>query len=97
MRLLMDERVEYEVIMSGIMKKNDCFYWKAPCTFIKQPEDFEPKYGGGVFCKNELINITTHKHNNHNKVKISTHLEGDIKKDEGMNIRKYERAKHFKL
>jgi len=41
MRMLRDERFEYESLMSGIMKNNDCFYWKAPCTFIKPPEDFE--------------------------------------------------------
>jgi len=41
MRKLMDERFEYDSIMSGIMKRNDCFNYKAPCTFIKPPEDFE--------------------------------------------------------
>jgi len=37
---------------------------------------------GGVFCKNELVNITTHEDNKDKKDKISTHLEGDIKMSE---------------
>jgi len=41
MRMLRDERFEYESIMNGILKSNDCFNYKAPCTFIKPPEDFE--------------------------------------------------------
>ena len=35
------EKVVYEVAMKDLIKKKvDCWNWKAPCTFMKIPDDF---------------------------------------------------------
>ena len=42
MRLLVDEKKEYELLMERIdMVIIDCFNHKAPCTFIKAPKGFD--------------------------------------------------------